>query len=58
MRVMMGCWNPSTLLDLVHLGIDLFDSSYPFVMTEEKKGLTFLYNDYTSDFISLGDERY
>jgi queuine tRNA-ribosyltransferase subunit QTRTD1 len=39
---MLGSWNPLTMLDLVNLGIDVFDSSFAFLMTEEKKALLFL----------------
>ncbi|KAL7288469.1 hypothetical protein TKK_0017550 [Trichogramma kaykai] len=45
LKAMMGCWNPSVILDLVNLGIDLFDSSYPYIMTENNKALTFLCDD-------------
>jgi len=38
----MGCWNPATVLDLVELGVDVFDSSYPYVITEQSQALTFL----------------
>ncbi|XP_017881512.1 queuine tRNA-ribosyltransferase accessory subunit 2, partial [Ceratina calcarata] len=42
LRVLMGCWNPLTVLDLVGLGIDIFDTSYPYVITENAEALTFL----------------
>jgi len=29
-------------LDLVELGVDVFDSSYPYVITEQSQALTFL----------------
>ncbi|KYQ59239.1 Queuine tRNA-ribosyltransferase subunit QTRTD1 like protein [Trachymyrmex zeteki] len=42
MRISMGCWNPATVLDLIELGVDVFDSSYPYVITEQSQALTFL----------------
>lgn len=42
LKVSMGCWNPLTVLDLVELGIDVFDTSYPYVITENLEALTFL----------------
>ncbi|XP_020284220.1 queuine tRNA-ribosyltransferase accessory subunit 2 isoform X2 [Pseudomyrmex gracilis] len=41
-RVSMGCWNPTTVLDLIELGVDIFDSSYPYVITEQSKALNFM----------------
>ncbi|XP_012537073.1 queuine tRNA-ribosyltransferase accessory subunit 2 [Monomorium pharaonis] len=41
-RVSMGCWNPATVLDLIELGVDVFDSSYPYVVTEQSQALTFM----------------
>lgn len=41
-RVSMGCWNPVTTLDLVELGVDVFDSSYPYIITEQSQALTFM----------------
>lgn len=38
----MGSWNPATVLDLVELGVDVFDSSYPYVITEQNQALTFM----------------
>ncbi|XP_067009590.2 queuine tRNA-ribosyltransferase accessory subunit 2 [Anabrus simplex] len=40
-RVVQGCWNPEVVLDLVELGIDVFDSSYPFVVSERGSALVF-----------------
>lgn len=42
MRVSMGSWNPATVISLVELGVDLFDSSYPYSVTEQSCALTFL----------------
>lgn len=38
----MGCWNPATVLDLIELGVDIFDSSYPYVITEQSQALNFM----------------
>ncbi|KAF3424089.1 hypothetical protein E2986_09780 [Frieseomelitta varia] len=42
LRVSMGCWNPLTVLELVELGVDIFDTSYPYIITENLEALTFL----------------
>lgn len=49
MRVVMGSWNPVTVIDLVALGVDLFDSSYPYSITERSCALTFLYEHSTTE---------
>lgn len=62
LKVSMGCWDPLIVLDLVELGVDIFDTSYPFLITENLSALTFLCDhddcnnvDLT---ISLTEERY
>ncbi|CAK9797919.1 Queuine tRNA-ribosyltransferase accessory subunit 2 [Anthophora quadrimaculata] len=62
LKVSMGCWNPLTVLDLIELGIDVFDTSYPYVVTESLHALTFLC-DHDScknvgHAISLEEKRY
>ncbi|XP_033297507.1 queuine tRNA-ribosyltransferase accessory subunit 2 isoform X1 [Bombus bifarius] len=42
LKVSVGCWNPLTVLDLVELGTDIFDTSYPYIITENLRALTFL----------------
>ncbi|KAI4482365.1 hypothetical protein M0804_008916 [Polistes exclamans] len=42
LRVSLGCWNPLVTLELINLGIDIFDSSYPYIITECSEALTFL----------------
>lgn len=61
-RVSMGCWTPVTVLDLIELGVDVFDSSYPYIITEQSQALTFMCdhdicenNEYK---ISLAETRY
>ncbi|KAF2902833.1 hypothetical protein ILUMI_03350 [Ignelater luminosus] len=41
LRAIHGCWNPVTVLELVQLGIDLFDTSYCYILTERSCALTF-----------------
>lgn len=56
----MGCWSPDTVLDLVDLGIDVFDSSYPYLMSEKTKALTILCdecNHERKDLINLSEKR-
>ncbi|XP_021922136.1 queuine tRNA-ribosyltransferase accessory subunit 2 isoform X2 [Zootermopsis nevadensis] len=40
-RILHGCWNPGTVLSMVELGIDAFDSSYPYTVTERGGALIF-----------------
>ncbi|KAI4499179.1 hypothetical protein M0802_005762 [Mischocyttarus mexicanus] len=42
LRVSFGSWNPLVTLELINLGIDIFDSSYPYIITERSEALTFL----------------
>lgn len=60
----MGCWSPIVVLDLVQLGVDVFDSSYAFLITEQLKAFTFQYesnnlhqSEETPPEISLNDKR-
>ncbi|KOC64082.1 Queuine tRNA-ribosyltransferase subunit QTRTD1 like protein [Habropoda laboriosa] len=62
LKVSMGSWNPLTVLNLVELGIDVFDTSYPYVITENLQALTFLCDrdncNNVGHVISLEEERY
>ncbi|XP_011495304.1 PREDICTED: queuine tRNA-ribosyltransferase subunit QTRTD1 homolog isoform X2 [Ceratosolen solmsi marchali] len=61
LRIMLGCWNPSAVLDLINLGVDVFDSTYPFMMTEEKKALLFSCTSCThqeQQFVNLSFKKY
>lgn len=40
-RILHGCWNPSIVLSMVELGIDAFDSSYAYIVTERGGALIF-----------------
>ncbi|XP_031828166.1 queuine tRNA-ribosyltransferase accessory subunit 2 [Nomia melanderi] len=42
LKVSMGCWNPLTVLNLIELGVDIFDTSYPYVAAMNAEALTFL----------------
>ncbi|XP_034195462.1 queuine tRNA-ribosyltransferase accessory subunit 2 isoform X3 [Osmia lignaria lignaria] len=42
LKVSVGGWNPLTVLDLVELGVDVFDTSYPYIATQNAEALTFL----------------
>lgn len=56
----MGCWNPATVLDLVELGVDLFDSSYPYIITEQSQALVFMCDDNSCEnqcVILIAEER-
>lgn len=59
-RASMGCWNPVTVLDLIELGVDVFDSSYPYVITEQSQALVFMCDDDICNnqcVVSVADKR-
>lgn len=62
LKVSMGCWNPLVVLELIESGIDIFDSSYPYVLTEASKALTLIYNNDIKNkhqaVISIADKSY
>ncbi|XP_015124980.1 queuine tRNA-ribosyltransferase accessory subunit 2 isoform X2 [Diachasma alloeum] len=65
LKVSMGCWSPNVLLELIDSGVDIFDSSYPYVMTETAKAITFTCdshnhgNNYNPGLvISISDKSY
>lgn len=62
LKMSMGCWNPVTVLHLVELGVDVFDTSYPSVATENGEALTFLCDhdscNNASPVLSIADKRY
>lgn len=41
---MFGAWTPSSIIDLINSGIDMFDSTFPFMTTERNSALIFDYN--------------
>ncbi|XP_047474843.1 queuine tRNA-ribosyltransferase accessory subunit 2-like [Penaeus chinensis] len=40
-RQASGAWNPLTVITLVQQGVDIFDSSFPYLVTERKGALIF-----------------
>ncbi|XP_047367913.1 queuine tRNA-ribosyltransferase accessory subunit 2 isoform X2 [Vespa velutina] len=62
LRVSLGCWNPLVILELINLGIDIFDSTYPYIITERSEALTFLCDHdsckNTSHILTIGEKRY
>ncbi|XP_014279885.1 queuine tRNA-ribosyltransferase accessory subunit 2 isoform X2 [Halyomorpha halys] len=42
-RIIHGCWRPESILEMIDLGIDIFDSSLAYVVTERKSALIFQY---------------
>lgn len=41
LKVMLGAYNPALIVQLVHLGIDLFDTTYAYLAALENRALTF-----------------
>ncbi|EFA00359.1 queuine tRNA-ribosyltransferase accessory subunit 2 [Tribolium castaneum] len=61
LRVIQGCWNPVNVINLVEMGIDLFDSSYCHILTERSAAMTFAIEptDQTDTYeINLRDAKY
>lgn len=44
MRVIFGSWTPTLIIELINNGVDMFDSSFPSMITEKKSALIFDYN--------------
>lgn len=62
MKVSLGCWNPAVVLELINTGVDIFDSSYPYVITESWKALTFMciihnHSNNEGPLISMEEQR-
>ncbi|KAG5877907.1 hypothetical protein JTB14_011623 [Gonioctena quinquepunctata] len=56
-----GCWNPLNVLKLVHIGVDMFDTSYCRILTERSAVLTFTIDgneDSDSYEINLRESKY
>lgn len=43
MKIIFGGWTPNTIIDLINSGMDIFDSSFPFFITEKNSALIFNY---------------
>lgn len=43
LRIIHGSWKPNYVLDLVEMGIDVFDSSLAEIVTERNSALVFRY---------------
>lgn len=62
LRVSLGCWHPLVTLELINLGVDVFDSTYSYVATERSEALIFMCdNDCNKNLdgaIIIGEKRY
>lgn len=58
----MGSWNPLVVLELIELGVDIFDSSYPYVLTEASKALTLVFpldeHNKRQPIVFIGDKSF
>lgn len=53
MKVIFGAWTPSLIIDFINNGVDMFDTSFPYLTTERKSALIFDYNlKYKWDFLT------
>ena len=61
---MYSVWRPDTVLDAINSGIDIFDSSYPYIMTEKGHALVFVHKCSDNEMlpqgysIDMNDKRY
>ncbi|XP_065201571.1 queuine tRNA-ribosyltransferase accessory subunit 2-like [Planococcus citri] len=55
LRIIHGAWNPKSVVEMVKMGVDLFDTSFPYFMTENGWALVFNYNieNLLSDEVNL-----
>lgn len=44
MKIIFGAWSPDLIIDLINNGVDMFDSSLPYMITERNSALVFDYN--------------
>lgn len=44
-KMMLGSYNPLFVLEMIRLGVDIFDNSYVYLMTSKNYALTFNFND-------------
>lgn len=44
-RIIHGCWRPEIVLQMIDLGIDIFDSSLPYIVAERKCALVFRFRE-------------
>lgn len=62
-KVMVGAYSPLTILEMVKLGVDVFDSSYVYIASKNFKGLTFNFdlgsaNEVNEFALDLSDPKY
>ncbi|XP_060834523.1 queuine tRNA-ribosyltransferase accessory subunit 2 [Rhopalosiphum padi] len=44
MKIIFGAWTPSLIIDFINSGVDMFDSSFPYITTERNSALIFDYS--------------
>lgn len=44
MKIIFGAWTPSLIIDFINSGVDIFDSSFPYITTERNSALIFDYS--------------
>ncbi|VVC39525.1 Hypothetical protein CINCED_3A003492 [Cinara cedri] len=44
MKIIFGAWTPALIIDFINSGIDMFDSTFPYLATENNCALIFDYN--------------
>lgn len=51
LKIMLGAYSPSLVIQLIQLGIDIFDTTYVYLATSNNQALTFRFdiNETSSD---------
>lgn len=61
-KIMSGAYTPSMIIHLVMLGVDIFDSSFPYIATVKNSAITFNFHidneTKENSFLKLDDKRY
>lgn len=62
LKIMLGAYDPVSVVEFIMLGIDVFDTSYVYVMTSRNRALIFSYDEHDKNKnlgfnINLADEK-
>lgn len=62
LKIMVGAYDPISMIELICLNVDIFDTSYIYLKTSKNRAITFSY-DHNGDkecsfYIDLGDARW
>jgi len=59
MKIIFGPWSPTLIIDLINSGIDIFDTTYPYLTTARNAALVFNYDlKYKNESIVMNIPEY